>query len=469
MADTFRQRLSMGHPAISRGTRDQLFRPSLFGRCLFSLNAMFMLFCFGGNVVAHEGHADHHHVEPPKPADVYLPTAIPDRVILTWNGDPSSTQAVTWRTSKGVAQSVGEIALASADPKFTTQAEQVHGTKQTLQSDLSEANYHSVVFTGLTPDTKYAYRVGDGETWSEWFHFRTASEGSKPFSFIYFGDAQNDLRSMWSRVIREAHSDAPKSAFFLHAGDLVNRAESDAEWGEWFFAGGFLNGMIPSIPVPGNHEQAKVDDQKRLSHHWRPTFELPTNGPSGLEESCYTLIYQGVRFIGLNSNTMLEEQAEWLDGVLSENECPWVICTFHHPVFSTGKGRDNEALRKLWKPVLDKHKVDLVLQGHDHTYGRTGLETPSESNVSAGINKRDTETGTVYVVSVSGPKMYDLQEQDFMVRQKADTQLYQIISIDGNELKYEARTAVGEVYDAFKLSKKEGAVNTLTELIPLEQ
>jgi hypothetical protein len=37
----------------------------------------------------------------------------------------------------------------------------------------------------------YAYRVGDGTHWSEWFHARTAANEPEPFSYIYFGDAQN--------------------------------------------------------------------------------------------------------------------------------------------------------------------------------------------------------------------------------------------------------------------------------------
>ena len=48
--------------------------------------------------------------------------------------------------------------------------------------------------------------------WSEWVHARTASDKPEPFSFIYFGDAQNDVKSLWSRVIRGAYSDAPKAA-----------------------------------------------------------------------------------------------------------------------------------------------------------------------------------------------------------------------------------------------------------------
>jgi hypothetical protein len=30
-------------------------------------------------------------------------------------------------------------------------------------------------------------------------------------------------------------------------------------------------------------------------------------------------------------------------------------------------------LRGLWKPVFDKYRVDLILQGHDHVYVRTGM------------------------------------------------------------------------------------------------
>jgi hypothetical protein len=59
-----------------------------------------------------------------------------------------------------------------------------------------------------------------GERWSEWFHFRTASTRAEPFSFIYFGDAQNDILSLWSRVLREGYATAPRARFMIHAGDM---------------------------------------------------------------------------------------------------------------------------------------------------------------------------------------------------------------------------------------------------------
>jgi len=403
-----------------------------------------------------------------QPAELYKPSVMPDRIVLTWSGDPAATQSVTWRTSPEVTRGLAEITVADAAPALQAKSRQVVAVTQTLTTEQTTAHCHSAVFEGLTAKTKYAYRVGDGTNWSEWFHFTTASAESEPFSFIYFGDAQNDVRSLWSRVIREAFSDAPKAKFMIHAGDLINRAENDWEWGEWFAAGGWMNAMIPSVPVPGNHEMVKVDLLTgRLSAHWRPQFTLPENGPPGLEETCYTFVCQGVRIIGLNSNEKIMDQTPWLEKVLQENKEKWVICTFHHPIFSTGKNRDNLMLRNAWKPILDKYRVDLVLQGHDHTYGRTGLDTPvATANLATGVSAADMFSGTVYVVSVSGPKMYDVQRQPFMVRNAENTQLYQIIHINGDQLHYEAFTATGELYDAFTLYKQAGGVNRLTDEIP---
>jgi 3',5'-cyclic AMP phosphodiesterase CpdA len=387
-------------------------------------------------------------------AVAHRPTAVPDRIILTFTGDPAHTQAVTWRTDASVESAMAQIAVAEGGPTFITRAAEIAAVTTRLRTDLGEAHFHSAEVTNLDPDTIYAYRVGDGINWSEWFHFRTAKAAPAPFQFIYFGDAQNDIKSLWSRVIRGAYSDASRARFIVHAGDLVNNGNTDAQWGEWFAAGGWVNGMIPSIPTPGNHEyprdSAADSSPRHLSRHWRPQFALPLNGPPGLEETAYFIDYQGVRIVSLNSNERQQEQAKWLGSVLGDNPNRWTILTFHHPIYSAAKDRDNPALRKLWQPIIAQHRVDLVLQGHDHTYARSGLI--GTENTANGTGARDAE-GTVYVVSVSGPKMYNLGRAPWMKRVAEDTQLYQIIGIDGDTLTYEARTATGELYDAFELTK----------------
>jgi hypothetical protein len=121
-------------------------------------------------------------------------------------------------------------------------------------------------------------------------------------------------------------------------------------------------------------------------------------------------------------------------------------------------------LRNAWQPLFDEFRVDLVLQGHDHTYARTGLLT--HQNAPSGVTARNPAAGTVYVVSVSGPKMYPLDSRDIMRREAEDTQLYQIIHVDADRIRYEARTATGRLYDAFSLTKRGRMPNALVDHIP---
>ena len=104
----------------------------------------------------------------------HAPRPLPDRVVLTWNGNPATTQAVTWRTDTSVKRGVAELSPATDAAKDLAPRTFAARTEP-LASDLGDAHHHSVTFTGLTPATLYAYRVGDGANWSEWFHFRTAA------------------------------------------------------------------------------------------------------------------------------------------------------------------------------------------------------------------------------------------------------------------------------------------------------
>ena len=382
---------------------------------------------------------------------LHAPGPMPDRIVLTWRGDPTRSQSVTWRTDTSVAKgtAVAEVAVSEAGPKFRWKARSVPAVTTLLKTDLSEAHYHTVDFTNLTARTKYVYRVGDGTYWSEWCHFQTAAEQPEPFSFLYFGDAQLQIRSHWSRLVREAYATAPRARFAIHAGDLINSSNRDAEWGEWCQAAGWINTTVPVVPTPGNHEYTSTDDEGNaiLARHWRAQFALPENGPSAIKEGVYYFDYQGVRIVSLDSNDKLEEQIPWLERVLSKNPNRWTILTFHHPVFVSTIRWNSDKRRQLWKPIIDKYRVDLVLQGHDHIYGRSPLIG-----------------GTVYVISVSGPDLRWLDKTDWMKRSGEGKQLFQVIHIDGDRLRYEARSALGELHDSFELRKQaRGQPNLLIE------
>ena len=419
----------------------------------FNLLTKFVLILIASNLAADEYYRAMVDAKPSK---------IPSRVALNWSDDPTVSVSVTWRTSTEIEAAYAEIAVADASANFTTWRTQVTAKTEKWSQNTYSAHFHSVTFSDLKPDTLYAYRVGSEKIWSAWYQFRTAKTNSNSFSFIYFGDAQNNLLSLWSRVIRASILDAPQANFLLHAGDLVDSANNDSDWEEWFQAGSWIHAQLPIIATPGNHEYRTDSTGKRnLSTLWRPHFTLPQNGPEGLEETVYFVDYQGARIISLNSNQDLVKQANWLDNVLTKNPNNWSFLTFHHPVYSASKGRDNKDLRELWKPIIDKHQVDLVLTGHDHSYGRG-------NNIGNGVNVRDEKNGTVYVVSVSGPKQYQLREDRWMARAAENTQLYQVINVNGDVLNYRAMTATGEIYDEFDLIKQKGLPNKLVEKVTID-
>lgn len=417
----------------------------------------------------------------------------PDRIILTPTEDPTRFVAVTWRTNSSVDSAIAQIAPATADARFDVQARAVSARTEALylnsamvdgvhlsapdNTGLGVVHYHSVIFEGLEPDTLYAYRVqGATGAWSEWFQTRTAPE-TGPVKFVYFGDAQNGILSHWSRILRAAALKAPDARFYLHAGDLVNRAARDFEWAEWFKATGFIHGMVPAIPVVGNHEVQSygVGDNKSdrvLSHLWRPQFTLPIEAelPAGLHETVYDVRYNDdIHLFVLNSlSSQTEAQARWLDSELSKSDALWRIVSFHYPIFSSATDRDSARHREILLPILRQHKVDLVLQGHDHSYARGALgQTPERfaSGEGEGVE-------VMFVNSVSGAKMYELKpdgwdgyaEHGVALQKSAEnTQFFQVISIEERRLNYEAWTADGQLYDYFEMVKGGTGLKSLNQ------
>ncbi len=386
----------------------------------------------------------------------YAPSIVPDRIVLVPTATPERSQSVNWRTDTGVEEATAQIAKAEDQPGLHLRARTVSGETRTLNTENGAAHHHSLTFDGLEEDTLYAYRVKGGNTWSEWFQFRTPKAGFHPYDILYFGDAQNAVKSHFSRVIREAHSTLPRGSLMIHAGDLVNSRDGvhDDEWGEWFDAGGWLHGMTNQLVAAGNHEyiEPEPDALRYLAPHWPVQFGTPDNGPEGMRDTVYFVDYQGVRYIVLDSMAAIQDednallQATWLEEVLKANPARWTIVVHHHPVFSVSLGRDNPSLRDHWQPLYEKYGVHLVLQGHDHTYGRG-------ANLAEGTRARSEGQGPVYVVSVAGPKMYLVTEiaEQAMERTAEDTQLFQVIRFTNDRLSYESLTATGKLYDAFDL------------------
>jgi hypothetical protein len=176
---------------------------------------------------------------------------------------------------------------------------------------------------------------------------------------------------------------------------------------------------------------------------------------ASLHETVYTVDYQDIRIIVLNSNEKQEQQTKYLESQLKNCSAKWKIVTCHHSVFSPAKGRDFKFARQNWKPLFDKYEVDLVLNGHDHTYARGHVPTRTSEEGSK-------ELGTIYVTSVSGPKQYGLDKKQIEAyksegyhsdKTAEQTQFFQVITIEGDTLSYVAYTVLGDEYDRATIKK----------------
>ena len=435
---------------------------------LFSFIILTFFFSCNSNHHSHSHSDSHSHIHDGL-HHWEIPSKDPDRIILTFNGNPATKRAVTWRTDSSVKKAKAQIAVADVNSSFVKEAITYFANTEEFDLGLYKSNkslivnYHSVVFENLNPNTLYAYRVGYDENWSEWIQFKTANDNYSPTQFVYFGDAQNDILNHWSRVIRMAYQTAPNASFVIHAGDLVDSAHKDNEWAQWFKAGGFIHSQWTAIPVVGNHEFQRFDGYegslpRRLSIQWRPQFTLPVedNLDSRLHETVYTVEYQDILILVLNSTGQLEKQTEYIKQKLSNSNAKWKIVTNHHSVFSPAEGRDFEYARKVWKPLFEKYGVDLVLNGHDHTYARGHVPVKSQNIDHSGSFK------TLYVTSVSGPKQYKVDKEKIKNYgadgYKSDkigeqTQFFQVISVENNKLIYSAYTTLGNLYDKAIITK----------------
>ncbi len=378
-------------------------------------------------------------------------TEAPDQVVLTWTGDPKTTQTVQWRTSTAIDQAALRYRLkklpgSEAAERWITIAATM--TPLVSHNTINDPiiNRHVVNLIGLEPGTVYEYEVGDGSVigWSEPVEFVTAPAGDTPFKFIYMGDAQNGLDT-WGKLAHQSYAAEPDAAFYIMAGDLINRGNERDDWDTFFYNADGIFNRKQLVPAIGNHE----DQGDKGPWMYLSLFNLPLNGPEGVTpERAYHFEYSNALFVVLDSNVAPADQVEWLDAQLAASDKLWKFAIYHHPAYSSGADRNNPEIREVWGPLFDKYHVDLALQGHDHAYLRTWpmnndakVETPAE--------------GTIYIVSVSGTKHYDQGDFDYTEFGMTNVSTYQVLDlkIDGNKLTYKAYDIEGALRDEFTIEK----------------
>jgi hypothetical protein len=310
---------------------------------------------------------------------------------------------------------------------------------------------HRVQVNGLKPDTVYFYSAGDGTDarWAPWRTVKTGPDRGRNVQFLYLGDAQTGFEG-WGRLLKAGHSRHPRADFIVLAGDLVDRGNERTNWDHFFLRAAGVFDRMPLMPCVGNHEY--LDMGPRL---YRAFFELPHNGPNRVDPDLIYHFECGDAFFAMLDSTLAVSdsnqarlQAEWLDQALTQTRATWKFVIFHHPVYPSHPWRDSPAMRTHWVPIIDKHHVDLVLQGHDHAYLRT---YPLRAHHRA----EASHPGTIYLIAVSGDKFVDQPARDYIERGFTRVPTYQTIDVNAqlNQLSYRAWTEDGKIVDQFTIDK----------------
>lgn len=326
----------------------------------------------------------------------------PKHVTLTWTADPQTTQTITWKTAAG--ESDGQIEYAEADGagEFPEIIVKIAAQSELLSTEAGDMMIHTVTLNRLKPGVRYVYRLGSGDNWSRLYSFTTAAAGISAFKFLVFGDSQSVQYDTWRTVIEQAYTTNADAAFLTVVGDLVDVGQDYSQWEGWFDAAAGVIDTIAVMPLTGNHENyTPVWGERSLPKLFAAQFKLPDNGPEGLKGLVYSFDYGNAHFTVLDSQereearfipNMLEKQQAWLDADLAATAKMWKIVFFHKPPYHSVSGRGNDTVREAFVPILDKHHVDVVFNGHDHIYART-YPLFSDKIVDSSVK------GTIYVTT----------------------------------------------------------------------
>jgi 3',5'-cyclic AMP phosphodiesterase CpdA len=290
----------------------------------------------------------------------------------------------------------------------------------------------------LTPNAVYCYELRDRREAVLYgpIAFRTAPPaGSRePIDLIVLGDSGGG--GDYQRAVRDRMTET-RADLVLHVGDLaypnatVERMDSRV-----FAMYAPLLRSIPFLPVIGNHDVrgdggAAFDD----------VFALP-NAIAGARY--YAFDWGMLHIAALDTERDLEQQARWLEDDLSRTRARWVIVMGHRPMRSSGIHGAERALARTIAPVIARHRVPLVLAGHDHHYER--------------LRPID---GTTFIVTGGGGHSVRsfLPGPDTAI---AEPVLHFVhLHVDERAIRVRAIDATGTVFDAFTIEHDAAAVASL--------
>jgi hypothetical protein len=376
------------------------------------------------------------------------------------------------------------------------------GTDMSVSSSTTDATSlvdHEVSVTGLTPGTKYFYTIGsttvDYQGNKDNYFFTSLPTGSTaPFRIWATGDfGVNNAGQTNTRDAMETYTAGNRPGVWIWQGDNAYSNGTDAEYTSSVFniyPNQFKN--IPVYPCLGNHDYGQTGYLSTTSlgttAPYFTMFSCPTTAQAGgvasNTEKYYSYNYGNVHFIVLDSygslNAVGSPQYNWLQSDLAANTQRFTIVMFHHAPYSHGThNSDSEVemvdMRNNITPLLDLYKVDLVLNGHSHTYERTWLIKGHQGVASTFTNAMKVDAtnglspyylkssansfnGTVYcVIGVSGQggsvSTLGTWPHNAMVSASKTLWGSLIIDVSGDTLDTKFLTSTGTIYDRFKIVK----------------
>ena len=380
---------------------------------------------------------------------------------------------------------------------------------QTEAVTIDGVKYYSnkVIVKNLKADTNYYYQVMQNGKWQDAEVYTTKSFSE--FSFLYVGDPQigasknqtsteqekmvsagNEVSSSaadnlaarndgynWNNILNDAVKDHSDVSFIVSAGDQVNAGKNEREYAAYLGADALTS--LPVATTIGNHDS--VSNQYSLHFNNPNAFSSKdANYIQGQTEAGtdYYYSYGNVLFIVLDTNNYnCATHENVMKKAISENkDAKWRIVVFHQDIFGSGydhSDSDGMVLRTQLTPLMDKYDIDVVLQGHDHTYSRTyQLQGDGKDHTAYGkdvdmksadyITQNncyqivdDTESGTVVnpkgtvyleANSATGSKFYNLiaSKQDYISeRSQTWTPSYSVVTVTDNSFSvktYDAST-----------------------------
>jgi len=314
----------------------------------------------------------------------YLQRLLANSASVLWTSAANTAGSVTVIGSNG-STSVFNATVTAFDASVTGEA----STYYQYRGDI----------TGLAAGTTYPYQVAmDGEVLAAdpvLNSFTTPTTGN--FSFLVVGDTGND--SADQMAILQRLMGEPNISKLIHIGDIAYDSGTFSQFEQnYFHIYASMMSRTPFFTAPGNHEYMTDSAAPYLAVHAAPASNVPA-----ADLGRYYSFDQGdAHFTSLDSNLLGTaagtRMLAWLDADLAATQKFWKIVFLHHPPYPTG-AHLNDPLCALVEqqvnPIVEKHRVPLVLAGHEHGYERS---YPLVNNLVAAQGT----PSTTYVISGGG-------------------------------------------------------------------